>query len=82
MSATVAAVGDGVGGWAPGDRVTVMPLDWCGQCPACRAGHRHVCQHLVFVGIDAAGAMQQSWTVPGGPARAACRTDAARPRPR
>ncbi len=64
MSATVAAVGDGVTDWAPGDRVTVMPLDWCGQCPACRAGHGHVCQNLVFVGIDAAGAMQQSWTVP------------------
>jgi 2-desacetyl-2-hydroxyethyl bacteriochlorophyllide A dehydrogenase len=64
MSATVAAVGDGVTGWAPGDRVTVMPLDWCGECPACRAGHQHVCQNLVFVGIDAAGAMQQSWTVP------------------
>lgn len=64
MSGTVAAVGDGVDGWARGDRVTVMPLDWCGQCPACQAGHRHVCQNLVFVGIDATGAMQQSWTVP------------------
>jgi (R,R)-butanediol dehydrogenase/meso-butanediol dehydrogenase/diacetyl reductase len=64
MSGTVAAVGPGVADWAPGDRVTVMPLDWCGACPACRAGHQHVCQELVFVGIDAAGAMQQSWTVP------------------
>jgi (R,R)-butanediol dehydrogenase / meso-butanediol dehydrogenase / diacetyl reductase len=64
MSGTVADVGDGVTGWAPGDRVTVMPLDWCGRCPACRAGHEHVCHNLVLVGIDAAGAMQQSWTVP------------------
>jgi (R,R)-butanediol dehydrogenase / meso-butanediol dehydrogenase / diacetyl reductase len=64
MSGTVAAVGEGVADWAPGERVTVMPLDWCGTCPACRAGHQHVCQNLVFVGIDAAGAMQQSWTVP------------------
>jgi (R,R)-butanediol dehydrogenase/meso-butanediol dehydrogenase/diacetyl reductase len=64
MSGIVAEVGDGVSAWAPGDRVTVMPLDWCGRCPACRAGHQHVCQNLVFVGIDAAGAMQQSWTVP------------------
>lgn len=64
MSGTVAAVGDGVTGWTPGDRVTVMPLDWCGHCQACRAGHEHVCQNLVFVGIDAAGAMQQSWTLP------------------
>jgi (R,R)-butanediol dehydrogenase / meso-butanediol dehydrogenase / diacetyl reductase len=64
MSGTVAAVGDGVSAWSPGDLVTVMPLDWCGQCAACRAGHEHVCENLVFVGIDAAGAMQQLWTVP------------------
>jgi (R,R)-butanediol dehydrogenase / meso-butanediol dehydrogenase / diacetyl reductase len=63
MSGTVAAVGEGVERWAPGDRVTVMPLRWCGTCAACRAGHRHVCQNLVFVGIDSPGAMQQSWTV-------------------
>lgn len=64
MSGTVADVGAGVGDYAPGDLVTVMPLDWCGRCPACVAGHRHVCHNLVFVGIDSAGAMQQSWTVP------------------
>jgi (R,R)-butanediol dehydrogenase / meso-butanediol dehydrogenase / diacetyl reductase len=63
MSGTVAAVGDGVSAWTPGDRVTVMPLRWCGACAACRAGHRHICQRLVFVGIDAPGALQQSWTV-------------------
>ena len=64
MSGTVAAVGEGVSRWSPGDRVTVMPLEWCGRCPACVAGHQHICQNLVFVGIDTGGAMQQSWTVP------------------
>jgi 2-desacetyl-2-hydroxyethyl bacteriochlorophyllide A dehydrogenase len=64
MSGTVAAVGAGVSRWSPGDRVTVMPLDWCGRCPACAAGHQHICQNLVFVGIDSGGAMRQSWTVP------------------
>lgn len=64
MSGTVAAVGEGVSGWSVGDRVTVMPLDWCGHCPACAAGHQHVCQNLVFVGIDSDGAMQQAWVVP------------------
>jgi (R,R)-butanediol dehydrogenase / meso-butanediol dehydrogenase / diacetyl reductase len=63
MSGTVAATGPGVTEWSPGDRVTVMPLRWCGQCAACRAGHRHVCERLVFVGIDAPGALQQSWTI-------------------
>jgi (R,R)-butanediol dehydrogenase / meso-butanediol dehydrogenase / diacetyl reductase len=63
MSGTVAAVGQDVTGWSTGDRVTVMPLRWCGDCAACRAGHRHVCERLVFVGIDAPGALQQSWTI-------------------
>lgn len=64
MSGTIAAVGDGVAHWKPGDRVTVMPLDPCGDCPACRAGHSHICQRLKFIGIDVPGALQSLWTVP------------------
>ena len=41
-----------------------MPLDWCGDCPACRAGHSHVCHNLNFIGIDSPGSMQRHWTVP------------------
>ncbi len=66
MSGRVAEVGAGVTGWTVGDPVTVMPLQWCGQCPACSAGHQHVCQRLTFVGIDSPGSMQQSWTIPAG----------------
>src|SRR5215218_5955580 len=50
MSGRIAAVGTGVTDWAVGDPVTVMPLAWCGSCPACRAGHHHICHHLNFVG--------------------------------
>jgi 2-desacetyl-2-hydroxyethyl bacteriochlorophyllide A dehydrogenase len=64
MSGRIVRVGPDVEGWQPGDAVTVMPLRWDGTCPACRAGHRHVCQHLDFIGIDSPGAMQQRWTVP------------------
>ncbi|GGN10304.1 zinc-dependent alcohol dehydrogenase [Streptomyces fuscichromogenes] len=64
MSGRVVRVGPGVEGWRPGDAVTVMPLRWDDSCPACRAGHRHICQHLDFIGIDSPGAMQQRWTVP------------------
>ncbi|WP_433062977.1 zinc-dependent alcohol dehydrogenase [Dactylosporangium sp. CS-033363] len=64
MSGRIGALGAGVTGWSAGDAVTVMPLSWCGECPACLAGHRHICHRLVFVGIDAPGAMQSSWTVP------------------
>ena len=64
MSGTVTAVADGVEGWKPGDRVTVRPLDYCGQCPACLNGHSHICMNLKFIGIDSPGAMQGLWTVP------------------
>lgn len=64
MSGTIRAIGDGVSGWAVGDRVTVRPLDPCNACPACRNGHSHICQKLKFIGIDAPGAMQSLWTVP------------------
>ncbi len=64
MSGTISALGSGVKGFAVGDRVTVMPLDPCNNCPACRAGHSHICQNLKFLGIDTPGAMQTCWTIP------------------
>lgn len=63
MSGTIAALGAGVDGWAVGDAVTVMPLDWDGTCPACLAGNSHICQNLNFVGIDSPGSLQQLWNV-------------------
>ncbi|MFE0906547.1 zinc-binding dehydrogenase [Streptomyces rochei] len=64
MSGRIVRVGAGVDGWRPGDTVTVMPLRWDDTCPACRAGHRHICQNLDFIGIDSPGALQQRWVVP------------------
>jgi (R,R)-butanediol dehydrogenase / meso-butanediol dehydrogenase / diacetyl reductase len=64
MSGEIAEVGSGVKGWKPGDRVVVRPLHPCGGCPACQAGHGHVCYNLKFLGIDTPGAFQGSWTVP------------------
>lgn len=63
MSGTIAALGEGVREWNIGDPITVMPLDWCAQCPACLAGHTHICHHLNFIGIDSTGAMQGRWNV-------------------
>lgn len=64
MSGTIAAVGPEVTGWAVGDLVTVMPLDWDGTCPACLAGNSHICQNLNFIGIDSPGSLQKLWNVP------------------
>ena len=51
-------------GFAAGDKVVVMPLAPCGNCPACAAGHSHICHNLNFLGIDTPGAFQSYWTVP------------------
>ena len=64
MAGKVAATGEGVRAWRVGDPVTVMPLVWCGDCAACRAGASHICQRLTFLGIDAPGSLQPRWTVP------------------
>ena len=64
MSGIIAEIGAGVTGWQIGDRVVVRPLAPCGNCPACRAGHSHICYNLKFLGIDTPGALQESWTVP------------------
>jgi 2-desacetyl-2-hydroxyethyl bacteriochlorophyllide A dehydrogenase len=64
MSGRVAAIGPDVTGWTVGQHATVMPLDWCGECPACVAGQRHICHKLTFIGIDSPGALQSLWTVP------------------
>ena len=64
MSGTVESVGQGVTDYSPGQRVVVRPLDHCGACPACDAGHRHICHNLKFLGLDTDGAMQEIWNVP------------------
>ncbi|RMD94817.1 MAG: Zn-dependent alcohol dehydrogenase [Alphaproteobacteria bacterium] len=64
MSGTVEAVGEEVSGIRPGQKVVVRPLAPCGECPACKAGHGHICHRLKFLGLDTDGAMQEIWTVP------------------
>ncbi|AXT26282.1 Zn-dependent alcohol dehydrogenase [Ruegeria sp. AD91A] len=64
MSGVVEAVGEGVHTVQPGQKVVVRPLDHCGECPACKRGHQHICQNLKFLGLDTDGAMQEIWTVP------------------
>ena len=43
FSGRVAAIGDAVEGWSEGDRVAVIPVDPCGECPNCAAGNEHLC---------------------------------------
>lgn len=46
----VAAVGSGVTGFAPGDRVVINPFVSCGECPACTEGRDSECPRLRIVG--------------------------------
>ncbi|MEP3049026.1 MAG: alcohol dehydrogenase catalytic domain-containing protein [Roseibium sp.] len=64
MSGTIEALGDGVEGLRAGQKIVVRPLDHCGDCPACNAGHEHICHSLKFIGIDTEGAFQEYWNVP------------------
>ena len=63
VSATVAELGDGVSSVAVGDRVAVRPLKF-GEAHPFDKGNAHVGKNLKFIGIDAPGGMQYSWTVP------------------
>ena len=64
MSGVISSVGEDVSHLNEGDHVVVRPLDHCGECPACEAGHIHVCHKLKFLGLDTDGAFQQRWNVP------------------
>ncbi|MEM9857564.1 MAG: alcohol dehydrogenase catalytic domain-containing protein [Bacteroidota bacterium] len=63
-SATVAEIGENITNVAVGDKVAVRPLKF-GEPHPFDKGFNHVGKNLKFIGIDAAGAFQESWTVPG-----------------
>jgi (R,R)-butanediol dehydrogenase/meso-butanediol dehydrogenase/diacetyl reductase len=51
-SGEVLEVGEGVERVAVGDRVAVMPLFFCGRCPACMSGRQQCCARLGAVGMN------------------------------
>lgn len=63
MSGKIKSIGADVEGFSVGETVVVRPIDSCGECPACEAGHAHVCHNLNFVGLDSEGAFQRFWNV-------------------
>jgi len=64
FSGVIAEVGDGVDGWAEGDRVAVEPIYKCGECPSCRAGNYNVCAQIGFHGLMSDGGMAEYTVVP------------------
>ncbi len=55
MSGEVIAVGDGVEGFAPGDRVAACPIIGCGECRWCRSGSMAQCDRVAFLGTSWTG---------------------------
>jgi propanol-preferring alcohol dehydrogenase len=52
----VDALGAGVSGWTPGERVGVPWLGWtCGACEYCRRGQENLCEHARFTGYQIEG---------------------------
>ncbi len=52
FSAEILEVGSQVKNLAVGDRVSVMPLLFCGNCYYCRRGLNHLCQSMACVGLS------------------------------
>ncbi|HEY5320113.1 MAG TPA: 2,3-butanediol dehydrogenase [Galbitalea sp.] len=52
FSAEVVEVGAGVTGVSVGQRVSVMPLLYCGTCYYCRRGLNHLCVSMACVGLS------------------------------
>ncbi|GAB4323293.1 MAG: zinc-dependent alcohol dehydrogenase family protein [Dehalococcoidia bacterium] len=63
----VEAIGDGVTGWAAGDRAGVAWLaGTCGACPRCASGHENLCEAATFTGWDRDGGYADRMTVRAG----------------
>ena len=59
----VAAVGEGVTGWAVGDRVALELFNVCLTCVQCRSGNYHLCPSRKANGINVPGGLSEFITV-------------------
>ena len=55
VAGTIAAAGEGVSGWLPGDRVAVAAGIPCGVCEYCTVGRINLCNWLQVPGVNVNG---------------------------
>jgi L-iditol 2-dehydrogenase len=64
IAGEIVEVGDGVTGWAPGDRVQVIAAIPCGDCEFCTSGLMTICPNQVSMGYDFEGGFAPFMIVP------------------
>lgn len=64
FAGVIEAIGTGVEGLAPGNRVVVDPVVSCGHCYACRVGRPNVCSNLEVFGVHRDGGFRDRLVVP------------------
>jgi L-iditol 2-dehydrogenase len=64
IAGEVVGLGEGVEGWAAGDRVQVIAAIPCGTCDWCRAGIMTICPNQVSMGYDFDGGFAPYTIVP------------------
>ena len=63
VSGRVAAVGQGVQGFVPGQLVTIQPQVTCGNCYPCTHGKYNLCEELKVMGFQTTGVASHYFTV-------------------
>jgi L-iditol 2-dehydrogenase len=64
IAGEVVEAGEGVQGWAPGDRVQVIAAVPCGECRQCRRDRMAICENQTSVGYQYEGGFAEYLIVP------------------
>lgn len=64
FSGDVVEVGEGAGGFAPGDTVSGAPLIPCMKCADCQQGNFALCRHYSFIGSRQQGSFAEYVVIP------------------
>lgn len=64
FSGVIEEIGEGVTGFAVGDRVTAEPVQPCGDCEVCRSGAYNVCPTRSIMGMHIDGSLTEKVAVP------------------
>jgi L-iditol 2-dehydrogenase len=62
-SAVIEKTGPGIRDFKPGDRVTIEPQVYCGQCFPCESGRFNVCENLSVFGVHRDGCSREYMAV-------------------